>query len=66
MLEFGASILEGEWPNRPWLRWAAGRMARNAAFTTPAAAGPASVPGHMGMCLERQFGNLASSLDHSG
>jgi hypothetical protein len=25
----------------------------------------ASVPEHMGMCLERQFGNLASSLDHS-
>jgi hypothetical protein len=26
----------------------------------------ASVPEHMGMCLERQFGNLASPLDHSG
>ena len=25
-----------------------------------------SVPEHMGMCLERQFGDLASSLDHSG
>jgi hypothetical protein len=40
MLEFGASLLDGEWPNRPWLRWAARRMARSAAFTTPAAAGP--------------------------
>jgi hypothetical protein len=26
----------------------------------------ASVPEHMGMCLERQFGNLASRLDHAG
>jgi hypothetical protein len=26
----------------------------------------ASVPEHMGVCLERQFGNLASSLDHAG
>src|SRR5271167_150695 len=40
MLEFGASLLDGEWPNRPWLRWAARRMARSAAFTTPAAARP--------------------------
>ena len=28
MLEFGASILDGEWPNRPWSHWASYWMAR--------------------------------------
>lgn len=28
MLEFGASILDGEWPNLPWSHWASYWMAR--------------------------------------
>ena len=58
MLEFGASLLDGEWPNRPWLRWAACRMARTRTFMTRAAAGPGTLrPPHL---LHRsRFTNVA-------
>ena len=41
MLEFGASILGGEWPNRTWSRSASCQDGtKRRAFTTPAAAAP--------------------------